>query len=86
MRRQRRIHWRLTGISSADLMKSMESCGLPLREYVNQQIYYGMKTGCDAAFIIDGVKREELITQDPKSAEIIKALATGKDVQRWVVN
>ena len=35
----------------------MESAGIPLSEYVNNQIYYGIKTGLNQAFIIDGQKR-----------------------------
>ena len=34
-------------------------------------------------FVINGAKRDELIAEDPKSVEIIKPLATGKDIKRW---
>ena len=33
---------------------------------------YGIKTGCNEAFIIDEAKKNELIAADPKSAEIIR--------------
>lgn len=39
----------------------------------------------EGVFVIDGAKRAELIAEDPKSAEIIKPLATGRDIKRWFV-
>lgn len=64
----------------------MRASGVPLGEYVKGQIYYGIKTGFNKAFVIDGAKREELISQDPNSAEIIKPFAVGKDVRKWTVD
>ncbi len=43
----------------------------------------GIKTGCNEAFIIDEAKRQQLIKQDPKSAEIIKPLLQGRDIKRY---
>lgn len=39
----------------------------------------------EGVFVINGAKRAELIAEDPNSAEIIKPLAVGKDIKRWVV-
>jgi hypothetical protein len=64
----------------------MEESGITLGEYVNDQIYYGVKTGFNKAFVIDGAKRAELIAQDSKSTEIIKPLAIGDDVRKWCIN
>ena len=49
----------------------IEAIGTPLKEW-NISINYGIKTGFNDAFIINGEKRAELIAQDPKSAEIIR--------------
>ena len=77
--------WTLTSNASADRLRKMEKAGIPLGKYVNGQIYYGVKTGFNTAFVISGQKRAELIAQDPNSAEIIKPLAVGDDVRRWRV-
>lgn len=61
----------------------METIGMPLGEYVNGKIYHGIQTGFNKAFVIDGIKRAELVAKDPKSAEIIKPLAVGDDVRKW---
>lgn len=66
-------------------MKKMEHAGVPLAVYVNDNIYYGIKTGFNEAFIIDGATRKQLIAADSKSKEIIHPTAKGDDVRRWRV-
>ncbi len=75
--------WILTGPKTAARLKQMESVGIPLGQYVKNQIYYGVKTGFNKAFIIDGVTRQRLISNDPRSEELIKPLAVGNDVRKW---
>ena len=77
--------WRFAEERVAKRLSLMESSGVPLGEYVKGQIFYGIKTGFNEAFVIDGAKREELIREDPKSAEIIKPLVMGKDIKRWCI-
>lgn len=78
--------WRLTTAAVADRMARMEKIGVPLHEFVGDAIYYGIKTGFNKAFVIDGKTRQALIDADPKSAEIIKPFAVGKDVRKWAIN
>ncbi len=60
----------------------IERIGKPLREW-DIQINFGIKTGYNEAFVIDGKKKDELIAQDAKSAEIIKPILRGKDIKRY---
>ena len=46
-------------------------------------IYRGVLTGFNEAFIIDGKKKNELVAEDPKSAEIIRPLLRGRDIKRY---
>ena len=46
-------------------------------------INYGIKTGYNDAFIIDNPTKEALIADDPKSAEVIKPVLRGRDIQRY---
>ena len=46
-------------------------------------INYGVKTGFNKAFIIDNETKEELVAKDPRSAEIIKPVLRGRDIQRF---
>ncbi|UTX50269.1 TaqI-like C-terminal specificity domain-containing protein [Chryseobacterium sp. MA9] len=60
----------------------IEAIGTPLKDW-NISINYGVKTGYNEAYIIDGKKKEELIVEDPKSAEIIRPLLRGRDIKRY---
>lgn len=49
----------------------IEAVGIPLKDW-GINIYRGILTGYNEAFIITGKKKDELIAEDPKSAEIIR--------------
>lgn len=46
-------------------------------------INYGIKTGFNDAFIIDNQTKDALVSEDPKSAEIIKPVLRGRNIQRY---
>lgn len=60
----------------------IEAVGTPLKDW-DINIYRGILTGYNEAFIIDGKKKEELIAEDPKSAEIIRPILRGRDIKRY---
>jgi hypothetical protein len=47
------------------------------------RINFGIKTGYNAAFIIDEETKEKLISEDEKSAEIIKPILRGRDLKKY---
>ena len=57
--------------------------GTPLGELVKGRIYRGVTTGFNEAFVVDQDKRDELIEEDPNSAELIKPWLRGRDIKRW---
>lgn len=77
--------WQLEPQSQRQLLARIRSAGTPLGEYVQGRFYYGIKTGLNEAFVIDGATRQRLIAEDPKSAELIKPYLRGRDVKRWKV-
>ena len=74
--------WAILSSAELNLKRKIEDVGRPLKDW-DINIYRGIVTGCNEAFIIDEVKRKELIAQDPKSAEIIKPLLRGRDIERY---
>ncbi len=74
--------WAILSFPELNLKRKIEDVGKPLKDW-DINIYMGIKTGCNEAFIIDEAKREELIEQDPKSADIIKPLLRGKNIKRY---
>lgn len=47
------------------------------------EIFGGIKTGCDEAFIIDFTVRQSLIEKDKNSEKLIKPWYRGRDIQKW---
>ncbi len=68
------------------ILDKMREVGVPLGQYVDNRIHYGIKTGYNQAFIIDKRKRAELIKADPGSAEIIVPFVIGDDVRKYHIN
>ncbi|WP_187870895.1 class I SAM-dependent DNA methyltransferase [Helicobacter pylori] len=82
-----------------DLRDKMESVGTPLKDW-DIQIYRGILTGCNEAFIIPTEKRDAILnackTQEERkrTERLIKPILRGKDIKRysyewahlWVIN
>ena len=75
--------WSLLSNDVYHIMKIMNFDSVPLGKYVDDNIYRGVLTGLNEAFVIDNDKRNELIAEDPKSAELIKPLLRGRDIKAW---
>ncbi|MCP4109271.1 MAG: class I SAM-dependent DNA methyltransferase [Desulfobacteraceae bacterium] len=67
------------------IKEKIEKNGSPLKEW-NSFIYRGILTGFNESFIITGSKKNELIVNDPKSAEILKPILRGRDIKRYQAN
>ncbi|WQR73252.1 class I SAM-dependent DNA methyltransferase [Helicobacter pylori] len=82
-----------------DLRDKMENIGVPLKDW-GIQIYRGILTGCNEAFIIPTEKRDAILnackTQEERerTEALIKPILRGKDIKRysyewahlWVIN
>ncbi|MBS5796838.1 MAG: class I SAM-dependent DNA methyltransferase [Dysgonomonas mossii] len=75
--------WIILSPVEQSIKMKVEAIGVPLKDWRDIQINYGVKTGFNEAFVIDGQKREELIKEDPKSAEIIRPILRGRDIKRY---
>lgn len=75
--------WTLTDSKIQALLNKIKSKGIPLSEYVNGQIYRGLLTGLNEAFVIDQATRDRLIAEDPNSAHVIKPFLAGRDIKRY---
>ncbi len=64
------------------IREKIEALGTPLGEW-DLNIYYGIKTGYNDAFIVDGKTKDRLIAEDPRSAEIFKPILRGRDIKRY---
>ncbi|MGL2544381.1 DUF7149 domain-containing protein [Helicobacter pylori] len=78
-----------------DLRDKMENIGIPLKDW-GIQIYRGILTGCNEAFIIPTEKRDEILkncddlqkdergmSERERTKELIKPILRGKDIKRY---
>ncbi|MGL2338509.1 class I SAM-dependent DNA methyltransferase [Helicobacter pylori] len=78
-----------------DLRDKIESVGTPLKDW-GIQIYRGILTGCNEAFIITTEKRDEILkncddlqkdergmSERERTKELIKPILRGKDIKRY---
>ncbi len=74
--------WVILNSIEASIRRKMREKGTPLSQW-NLSINYGIKTGFNDAFIISTEKKDELISADPKSAELIRPILRGRDIKRY---
>ncbi|WP_159991435.1 Eco57I restriction-modification methylase domain-containing protein [Pelistega ratti] len=75
-------NWVILNPIEQQIKAKVEKHGIPLKEW-NISINYGIKTGFNEAFIIDGKTKDRLIAEDPKSAEIIRPILRGRDIKKY---
>jgi len=75
--------WFIGNDAQQKLKEKIEHLGKPLKDW-DVSIYFGIKTGLNEAFIIDNATKERLCQEDPKSAEIIKPILRGRDIDRYI--
>jgi hypothetical protein len=75
--------WSLAGDEVQALLEKLKQKGKPLGEYVGGRIFRGILTGLNEAFVIDTATRDRLISEDARSAELIKPFLAGRDIKRY---
>jgi len=75
--------WQLISDSETKILAKLQENTIPLGDYVKGKIFRGVLTGLNEAFVIDEETRNRLITEDPKSAEVIKPFLAGRDIKRY---
>ena len=80
--------WAILSEIEKSIKAKIEAAGTPLKDW-DIQINYGIKTGCNEAFIIDSIKRDEILnnctTEEERlrTAELIRPILRGRDIKRY---
>jgi type I restriction-modification system DNA methylase subunit len=75
--------WRFQPVELTQLFKKIAGTYSILNDVVSGQMYYGVLTGFNEAFVIDGTRREALIKEHASSLEIIRPMIRGQDLRPW---
>lgn len=68
-----------------ELRDKINQIGVKLKEISNLNIYYGIKTGLNEAFIINENIKNQLLSNSV-NPNYIKPLLRGKDIKKWNIN
>ena len=74
--------WELESAPFHALRNKIRS-GKPTLKEVYGSPLYGIKTGLNAAFVIDTDTKERLCAEDPRSRQLLRPILEGKDLKRW---
>lgn len=74
--------WSIESPITISIKNKVELAGKILKDW-EININYGIKTGFNEAFIIDEETKNNLISKDPKSTDIIVPILRGRDIKRY---
>ena len=80
--------WVILSPIELSIKKKIEAVGTPLKDW-DINIYRGVLTGCNEAFIIDTAKRKEILNrcesedERKRTAELIRPILRGRDIKRY---
>ncbi len=78
--------WSFAKPGASALLTRLRSTYLPLEDYCTGQIGYGIKSGLEKAFVIDGETRDKILSCNKEAAEIIKPYLSGRDIRQYRIN
>ena len=80
--------WVILSPIEQSIKRKIEAVGTPLKDW-DVSINYGIKTGCNEAFIVDEKRRAEILSwcktpaERRKTDELIRPILRGRDIKRY---
>ena len=71
--------WVILSPIEQSIKRKIEAVGIPLKDW-DINIYRGVLTGCNEAFIINSTKRKEILE---RTEELIRPILRGRDIKRY---
>ncbi len=74
--------WAFQSKEVMQIKNKVEAQGVPLKDW-NIEIFRGIVTGLNEAFVVDEATKNQLIVEDSGSAKILKPLLRGRDIHKY---
>ena len=84
--------WIILSPIEQSIKRKIEAVGKPLKNWEGIKINYGIKTGCDEAFIINTQVRNNILqscadkNERTRTEELIRPILRGRDIKRYEYN
>ena len=77
--------WSLASDGHMNVFRKILDMGVPLGQYVQGKMFYGIKTGLNEAFVVTTEQRESIVLNSPESSALMRPFVGGKDIKRYNV-
>jgi hypothetical protein len=77
--------WSLKSDEEAELFSKIANAGIPLVRYVDNKMFYGIKTGLNEAFELTGTEAKKIQKTFPSSRGLVKPVLGGEDIRRYFI-
>jgi type I restriction-modification system DNA methylase subunit len=77
--------WALKSDAENAVFEKVMRAGEPLGEFIQNKLFYGLKTGLNEAFVVSSEQRNGIVAQQAGSAALIKPFLGGEDIRRYLV-
>lgn len=85
--------WIISSNNELKIKEKIEKIGTPLKDW-DIKIQFGLKTGLNEAFIINGDVKRNILAIEPESSIFIKPILRGRDIRKykaefadlWIIN
>lgn len=78
--------WSFADTMGLKLKAKIEKDAIRLKDINGINVYRGVTTGYNPAFIINSEQRDELLALDSKNACVIKNMLQGRNIRKWYYN
>ena len=75
--------WELDPDDIIDLRHKLSHAGVALKKCTDGRIYRGVLTGLSDVFLLSREKRDQLLREDPKCADLLRPFAQGTNLRPW---
>jgi len=75
--------WNLLNPQIQSVIQKLAVRGNRLKDHLDSDIYTGINTGLNEAYVIDQQKYQQFFESDPRNADVLRPFLTGKGVKRW---
>jgi hypothetical protein len=75
--------WVFDEPEKVSLLNKIRQNKIKLNDYCNKNIFAGIKTGFDSAFVIDKTTKDKLVSLNQNNKKVIRPWLKGKDVRKW---
>lgn len=77
--------WQLEPQAKRGLMERIRDAGTPLKNCIRGEMYIGVKTSLNKAYLINEATKNKLISADERSSDLIKPFVRGRDIKRYKI-